>query len=155
MQNGHSKKGFLIDAVQSEWASQWPIRSAKCLFVNPLKSSPTVRMRKGRCKLQWIATNIFILFGLIFIIIELELMKKEINTIKKQTQKGTGFSDLTSEIVTNIDVAASPNWPLVVTDLFCSYYFESLFWTILQDFCHGQWVNSIWNLNVNMRVWRY
>ena len=61
------------------------------LFVNPFKSSPTVRMRKGRCKLQWIATNIFILFGLIFIIIELELIKKEINTIKKQTQKGTGF----------------------------------------------------------------
>jgi len=72
------------------------------LFVNPFKSSPTVRMRKGRCKLQWIATNIFILFGLIFIIIELELIKKEINTIKKQTQKGTGFFRLTSEIVTNI-----------------------------------------------------
>ena len=79
-------------------------------------------MRKGRCKLQWIATNVFILFGLIFIIIELELIKKEINTIKKQTQKGTGFFRirlvrLSSTPVTDIEVATSLNSHLIITDL--------------------------------------
>ena len=79
-------------------------------------------MRKGRCKLQWIATNVFILFGLIFIIIELELIKKEINTIKKQTQKGTGFFRirlvrLSPTSVTDIGIATSLNLHLIITDL--------------------------------------
>ena len=129
-------------------------------FENQTQSSPTVRMRKGRCKLQWIATNIFILFGLIFIIIELELIKKEINTIKKQTQKGTGFFRIQP-------LRLSPL--LFVTNIRHRYRCRSLleFMLIITRFIlfHGilspnfgpycrflPWVKSIWNLYVCMRV---
>ena len=96
MQNGHSKKGFWNHAWLDKpikfdlTSSNWSLGFGGS-YKNLSQGSPTVRMRKGRCKLQWIATNCFILFGLIFIIIELELIKKEINTIKIQTQKGKGF----------------------------------------------------------------
>ena len=111
-------------------------------------------MRKGRCKLQWIATNVFILFGLIFIIIELELIKKEINTIKKQTQKGTGFFRirtvrLSPTPVTDIEVATSFNSHL----LQIWYNLFMLFWVQILDHIAGflPWVNSIWKLYVCKR----
>ena len=106
-------------------------------------------MRKGRCKLQWIATNIFILFGLIFIIIELELIKKEINTIKKQTQKGKGFFRIQplrlSPLLFVTNIRHRYRCRSLLEFMFNYYkihfvpwYFESKFWTILQVSAMGQ-----------------
>ena len=121
-------------------------------FENQTQSSPTVRMRKGRCKLQWIATNIFILFGLIFIIIELELIKKEISTIKIQTQKGTGFKSVGHR--SRVNLAENDRWlfssrPYLsglqvkfnnCTCHICNFYLDHVISAILatiQAFCHG------------------